>query len=1299
EWNLLLGGDHPYPERLGYTWLEFGRIDEHGEPEFCTLGCGLKAVSGKGIARHWFFVSADRIGRDFALMDATGTALSRDRLIDTLGERGRVHDRARDYRRAVDERLFGLGEQRYGALVDLLIQLRQPQLSKRPSEQALSDALTQALPPLDQAVIADVAEAFRSLEDDRDTLTAMIEARDAATSFLTQYRRYARIFTRRRADRPRRAQGAYERVRTELGSAEAELATATHRLEAARAWRVELDAERGRLTTRDEVLRRGPEMRNARELELAAAESKRLGADAARAAGERELAAVDVARQGRRHGEATRVLAAATAEVDSARQVLTELAGSARVAAEHASRIDQPIDQDPDLAELRPDAARLADRQQRAIGHLRRLLTDADTAARTLAEARRLTASLDAEANDLATRRADADTAVRAHGTELAAAVRGHLERAVELRLPDPAATLAELELWAETLDGPNPAGSAVHAAGQAASTALAMADAELTGRERSSQAHRDELATEIERLDRGEHTAPPAPYTRDTASRTDRPGAPLWQLIDFATGVSEPDRAGIEAALEASGVLDAWVTPAGELLGAELDDVVLRPGQPAPRNLTSVLWPSVDRGDPRAAAVSDETLTDLLSSIGLGAQDHGAWIGTDGQFRIGPLDGAWHKPAAGYIGRGAREAARRARLAELLAELSEVDAALAELAEARQRLAERMATLTDELATLPGDAALRQAHAQVNTLVEEVTRFAAKRERAQTAVVAATAAGEGARAALAEGARDADLPAEPAELSEVADALADYRVALAGLWPAITARRSASAHARDAAEDLARADTALTERAERTERSAHEAAAAEVRYQTLHSTVGAAVAELQKQLAEVATLLDTNESAHAAAERASEEAIAARGRAEGRREQLAERLDIATAERAEATEEFRRFAGTGLLSVALPELEVPDPAVAWAPDPTVRLARRVNEELAEVSDDDGVWERAQHRVNAELKTLHDTLSRHGNRAEADLRDEGVVVEVEFQGRRTSVPGLAEALTAEVADRERLLSEREREILENHLVNEVASTLQELISSAEAQVAAMNAELETRPTSTGMQLRLLWRPKEDGPAGLAAARERLLRQTADAWAEEDRAAVGEFLQSEIAGVRTKDPAGTWLEHLTEALDYRSWNRFVIQRRQNGQWRPAAGPASGGERVLAASVPLFAAASSHYASAGNPHAPRLVTLDEAFAGVDDNARAKYLGLLAAFDLDVVMTSEREWGCYPEVPGLAISQLSRTDGVAAVLVTNWEWDGARRVHVDRPVRALRTEAEPAATPTPQPTTAAPQGGLWE
>ncbi|MFC5959958.1 SbcC/MukB-like Walker B domain-containing protein, partial [Streptomyces pratens] len=152
--------------------------------------------------------------------------------------------------------------------------------------------------------------------------------------------------------------------------------------------------------------------------------------------------------------------------------------------------------------------------------------------------------------------------------------------------------------------------------------------------------------------------------------------------------------------------------------------------------------------------------------------------------------------------------------------------------------------------------------------------------------------------------------------------------------------------------------------------------------------------------------------------------------------------------------------------------------------------------------------------------------------------------------------------------------------------------------------------------------------------------------------------------------------------LTAALDYRAWHEFGVERHQHGKWVPATGPASGGERVLAASVPLFAAASSHYASAGGAHAPRLVTLDEAFAGVDDDSRAKCLGLLRAFDLDVVMTSEREWACYPQVPGIAIAQLSRVDDIDAVLVTRWEWDGGERRRGTEP--GARADASTAASP---------------
>jgi hypothetical protein len=199
------------------------------------------------------------------------------------------------------------------------------------------------------------------------------------------------------------------------------------------------------------------------------------------------------------------------------------------------------------------------------------------------------------------------------------------------------------------------------------------------------------------------------------------------------------------------------------------------------------------------------------------------------------------------------------------------------------------------------------------------------------------------------------------------------------------------------------------------------------------------------------------------------------------------------------------------------------------------------------------------------------------------------------------------------------------------------------------------------------------------------------------WNEEDRRAIGAFLQEQIGRERLRDEAATWHEQLTRALDYRAWHEFAIQRHQDGQWRPATGPASGGERVLAASIPLFAAASSYYGSAGNPYAPRLIALDEAFAGVDDDSRAKCLGLLATFDLDVVMTSEREWGCYPQVPGLGIAQLARHDGIDAVLVTPWRWDGRER-HRLSPADHRLPQQRPSRPEAPEPSDSGAQPGLW-
>ncbi|WP_431424674.1 hypothetical protein [Actinokineospora sp.] len=94
DWNLLLGGKHPHSERLGYNWLEFGRRLADGSTECRTLGCGLKAVSGRGIARHWFFVTSQRVGPEFSLVSPTRVALTRERLKDAVDGHGTVYDTA-----------------------------------------------------------------------------------------------------------------------------------------------------------------------------------------------------------------------------------------------------------------------------------------------------------------------------------------------------------------------------------------------------------------------------------------------------------------------------------------------------------------------------------------------------------------------------------------------------------------------------------------------------------------------------------------------------------------------------------------------------------------------------------------------------------------------------------------------------------------------------------------------------------------------------------------------------------------------------------------------------------------------------------------------------------------------------------------------------------------------------------------------------------------------------------------------------------------------------------------------------
>ena len=1263
EWNLLLGGKHPHPERLGYTWLEFGRRAADGTTEFRTIGCGLKAVAGRGIARHWFFVTTLRVGGDLRLLPTSRVPLTREKLREEIDGNGLVYDRAADYRRAVDEALFGLGEHRYEVLINLLIQLRQPQLSKKPDEKLLSRALTEALPPLSPGLVTTVAEAFRGLDEERDALRALEEARQAGTDFLRYYGRYAMIAAKRKAAGPRQAQSRYEQLGRDVTAAEEAYTAADSQLRTAQRELGELEQRRTQLEARREVLQRDPAMDDAKLLERMRDEARRRDETARIRERDRGRLSAEVQRRSLKADEATRRAGALRDILDAAQRQAEETAAIARCMPGHLAAAD-PWEQD--LPRARRETQAVADRQSRSIGYLERLLAEAEDRRTVLQAARAEEDRLTAEVQAAAERLAAAEQEATARAGELAGAYRLYLHGLTELRIVDPDELIGALEEWAATGDGANPAAAAIDDAARAAGAELGRTEARLSARLTTRTECAKELEGEIERLRAGGHDVPPLPHTRQPGVRDARPGAPLWKVTDFAPELPEEHRAGLEAALEAAGILDAWVTPDGNLVDGDVTVVSGLASVPGP-SCASVLVPAIDSGDPQAGVLSAETVRAVLSAIGLGGTQ-GTWVSADGRWANGVLGGAWRKDSAGYIGEGAREAARRDRVARLAEELRQERTAIGELEAALAELGMRRERLADEHRSAPPDAAVREAHTVA--AAERRRRGELREQHAHAVTVRGQRQQELAAAILRaeEFAQDVGLPADPGELAGVRAGVEAYRLALAGLWPAAEASQGAARAADEASAELAESRAHLDEATEAAAVAREEASSAQAKHDELLATAGAAVEELYRQLDEVRRDIEHRNAEEKAARGREQQAVGDRGRAEGKRETLRGDIDEAVRIRDSAVAEFQSFAATGLLRVALPSLEVPDVKQPWAATPAVLLARAVNAGLESVDEADGPWDRIQKRVTEEHKLLADAMARHGHSAGLTLHAGVIVVDVIFQGRSHDVPGLAAALGEEAEQRARLLSAREREVLENHLLNEVAGTLHELITAAEAEVRAMNEELESRPTSTGMKLRLIWQQARDAPYGLDQVRHKL-RQTIDAWSADDRATVGSFLQHRIATEHASNPAAGWTEALTAALDYRRWHEFAIQRYQDGRWRPATGPASGGERALVASVPLFAAASAYYKSAGNPNVPRLIALDEAFAGVDDDSRAKCLGLLATFDMDVVMTSEREWGCYPQVPGLAICQLARQDGIDAVLVTPWRWDGRERRRAER------------------------------
>src|SRR5271156_4130997 len=93
-WNLLMGS---YDRRVGYAWIEFGRVADDGTPHYLTLGVGLSAAAARPQIESWFFVIEDaadgrRLGQDLWLTSPQRIVLTKERLREALERCGQVFE-------------------------------------------------------------------------------------------------------------------------------------------------------------------------------------------------------------------------------------------------------------------------------------------------------------------------------------------------------------------------------------------------------------------------------------------------------------------------------------------------------------------------------------------------------------------------------------------------------------------------------------------------------------------------------------------------------------------------------------------------------------------------------------------------------------------------------------------------------------------------------------------------------------------------------------------------------------------------------------------------------------------------------------------------------------------------------------------------------------------------------------------------------------------------------------------------------------------------------------------------------
>ncbi|KXG75446.1 TIGR02680 family protein [Thermotalea metallivorans] len=1282
--NYLLGEDEQgQEERTGYLYMEF--VKENTE-KYLTIGMGLKARRGKPM-EFWGFSVKDgrRIGKDLFLYKDIGEKipLSKIELKNRIGEGGEVHESQRDYMEMVNKLLFGFDTtEEYDELIKLLIQLRTPKLSKDFKPTVIYDIMNDSLQPLSDDDLRPMSEAIENMDNIKSQLEVLKNSKKAGEKLKNEYDKYNRFILLEKAkdfikakeelDEKKKQQKELEMEREQY---ERQFQEAAENLEDFKLQQKLINEKKRQLEGHDGFKAKQEVDRLERQLiELEQQKKTKEENREKKESKERELAAI------LRAGE--------DLEQQQKREIKSKLDEMAEIAENICfheqffmeEELSKKIDETYDFTYIKQQM----DRYVHQIIQIRRALEQ---------EKNQLVA-YDNALEQLENAKKYRDHQYR----EMEKAERLLLETKEEFieRVHTWAKKNEELKISKETLVEVT---RKVHQYGESTTYDDILEELRKTYHDDENRFNKEKLNLEVlrdgqnellkqkeEELRQWQSQKDPEPErkeqvlrNRERLSREGIPFIPLYQAIDFQNNVPEAFRGILEEALLDMGLLDALIIPKEyreKVFAMDVsmaDRYIFSDPKFFQHELSSFLRP--EKSD--ISGVSREEVDNVLKSILLDAEKEGPYINEKGEYGIGLLKGKVtrdYKPK--YIGVEARKRFREEMIEKLIGEQGIIQKNIWEIEQKIKTIEERKKVLHNEWIAFPKKEDLETALHYVqgvrlsyessqkevarNEGIVEKTYEALKEIRQKIRVLTQKMEIPLNLEAYEEAEKEADL---------YKNALRELETQHIKLLQQIHKNDLMHRQREDVLEDL---DAILYDlgRIERDIKS-HEQQLKNCQEQLKLSNYE----EIKKEIEECIQILNELPGK-------IEKEIEKKKQGEVERNHRITRL-------AEAWEEIQwieklyhifqeGFRQEMALGYVFPYNKDED---------IFKAAKQVYQELkgeekaGKQKEDYTAALQEKYHENVQYLVEYNLFLEHIFHGESEEKDEKIrealrkqrriEIKGKTQGKDVNFYGLMTFIEEAMKENENLLRESDRQLFEDILTNTISQKIRAKIYHSEQWVKQMNALMESMNTSSGLSFSLVWKSKIKETEEQLDTKELvdLLKLDPRLLSQEDLKKLSRHFRSKILEARKQleDSGKTQTFHsiMKEILDYRKWFEFRLFFKKTGENRKeltnnAFDRLSGGEKAMAMYVPLFSAVYARYEGA-RKDCPRIISLDEAFAGVDENNIRDMFRLLEELRLNFVINSQILWGDYDTVPSLSICELVRPNNANFVTVIRYRWNG--------------------------------------